>query len=85
MLIMSKTSRSCQSAPWKTGTIESTARIVLADLGLDADVGLVVGAAERAELVDHLVARLAAEVVDAGDVDEVVVAELLHVGPRRDG
>ena len=57
--------------------MESTRRIVLADLDLHAQMRLVVRAAERAEFVDDFVARLVAEVIDAGDIDEEIVAELV--------
>ena len=48
--------------------------VVLADFDFDAEVALVVWAAERAEFVDDFVARLVAEVVDAGDIEQEIVA-----------
>ena len=43
--------------------------VILADLGFEAEVEFI---AERIQLVNHLVARLLAEMVDTRDIDEVI-------------
>jgi hypothetical protein len=57
--------------------------VVLADFDFDAKMALVVRAAERCKFVDDFKAGFIAEMVDAGNIKQEIVAEAFEVGGRR--
>jgi len=75
---MSHASRSAQSAAFQS---DETERILFRDRRLHAEA---VVPAERVELVDHLEARRAPQVVDDGQIREHVEARLGMVAERRE-